>query len=148
MKDANVFTPVRRTLPKPTVQTPFHIDFDWWKENERDWQVYLRSLLCSVHQETLATLEEGQMIDWVDEETAEVHQVDGLQHVLMTHCSRQPEFLTQHTTLVEAVFRLFLVNGNRPMSAEELSVRLGRPAQTILATLAGPRIYKGLRPLG
>ena len=138
-------TEVKR-LMKPNVRTAFQIDFDWWKENERDWHVYLRSLLCPAHQEALASLEEGQMIDWVDENTAEVREVDGIQHALMSHCARQPEFVTQQTALVEGVFRLFLVNGNQPMSAEDLSARLSRPANTILTTLAGPRVYKGLRP--
>ena len=135
-----------KRLMKPTVRTTFQIDFEWWKESERDWHVYLRSLLCPAHQESLATLEEGQMVDWVDENTAEVRVVDGIQHALMSHCARQPDFVTPQTALVEAVFRLVLVNGNQPMSAEDLSARLGRPANTILTTLAGPRVYKGLRP--
>ena len=140
-------TQVRRpSLLKPTTKTPFPIDFDWWKQNERDWHVFLRSMLCAQHQEALASLEEGQVIDWVDENTAEVRQVDGIQHALMSHCARQPEFLTQQTALVDAVFRVFLENGNQPMSADELSARLKRPANTILSTLAGPRVYKGLRP--
>jgi len=136
-----------KRLLKPTVCTTFQIDFDWWKESERDWHVYLRSLLCPAHQESLAALEEGQTIDWVDENTAEVREVDGIQHALMSHCARQPDFVTQQTALVEAVFRLFLVNGNQPMSAEDLAAKLGRPANTILSTLAGPRVYKGLRPV-
>ncbi len=136
----------RPSLLKPTIRTPFQIDFEWWKESERDWHVYLRSLLCPAHQESLASLEEGQMIDWVDENTAEVREVDGIQHALMSHCARQEDFVTQKTALVEAVFRLFLANGNQPMSAEDLAARMGRPANTILITLAGPRVYKGLRP--
>ena len=137
---------VKRSLIKPSVRTNFQIDFDWWKENERDWHVYLRTLLCPLHQESLKGLEEGEVIDWVDENTAEVSEVDGIQHALMSHCAQQPDFLTQQTALVEAVFRLFLVNGNQPMSAEDLAKRLSRPANTILTTLAGPRVYKGLRP--
>ena len=140
-------SPVRRSLLKPTTKTPFHIDFEWWKQNERDWHVFLRTLLCPEHQDSLATLEEGQMIDWVDENTAEVRPVDGIQHALMSHCARQPEFLNSHTAMVEAVFRIFLVNGNQPMSAEDIAQRLNRPANTILTTLTGPRVYKGLRPV-
>lgn len=136
----------RPSLLKPNVRTNFQIDFEWWKESERDWHVYLRSLLCPAHQESLAGLEEGQMIDWVEEDTAEVREVDGIQHALMSHCARQEDFVTQKTALVEAVFRLLLANGNQPMSAEDLSARMGRPANTILTTLAGPRVYKGLRP--
>jgi hypothetical protein len=136
----------RFSLVKPTAETPFHIDFDWWKKNERDWHVYLRSLLCAEHREAFADVEEGQVIDWIDPTTAEVKQVEGVQNALMTHCVKQPDFLTEQTALVEAVFRLFLTNGNIPMSSRELGARLNRPQETILRTLAGPRIYKGIRP--
>ena len=136
----------RFSLVKPTIDTPFRIDFDWWKKNERDWHVYLRTLLCPEHQETFGDLEEGQTIDWVDPVTAEVKSVDAIQNTLMTHCVRQPDFLTNQTALVEAVFRLFLTNGNNPMSSSELGERLHRPPETILRTLAGSRVYKGIRP--
>ena len=136
----------RFSLVKPTVNTPFHVDFEWWKKNERDWHVYLRSLLCADHQEIFANVEEGEMIDWVDPATAEVKPVDGIQNALMTHCVKQPDFLTEQTAMVEAVFRLFLTNGNIPMTSQELGKRLKRPPETILRTLAGPRVYKGLRP--
>lgn len=134
------------SLLKPTVKTPFHIDFDWWKQTENDWHVFLRSLLCPEHQEAFADVEEGGMIDWVDPITAEVKLVDGLQHILMSHCALEPEFANARTAMVEAVFRTFIANGNVPMSAEELSKKLGRPADTILKTIAGPRVYRGLRP--
>jgi hypothetical protein len=91
-------------------------------------------------------VEEGEMIDWVDPKTAEVKPVEGIQHALMTHCARRPEFVTEQTAMVEAVFRLFLTNENVPMNAEELGSLLNRPPQTILRTLSGPRVYKGLRP--
>jgi len=140
--------PTRRfSLIKPTLQTPFHIDFDWWQKNERDWHVYLRSLLCPEHQEVFADMRQGEMIDWVDPKTAEVKPVDGIQHTLMSHCARRPEFVTEQTALVEAVFRLFLTNENMPMTPEELGSLLNRPPATILRTLSGPRVYKGLRPL-
>lgn len=140
--------PTRRfSLIKPTLQTPFHIDFDWWKKNERDWHVYLRSLLCPDHQDVFVNVEEGELIDWVDPKTAEVKPVDGIQHTLMTHCARRPEFVTEQTAMVEAVFRLFLTNENVAMTAEELGSLLNRPPTTILRTLSGPRVYKGLRPL-
>lgn len=137
----------RTSLIKPTVSTPFHIDFDWWQKNERDWHVYLRSLLCAEHREAFVNTEEGQMIDWVDPLTAEVKPVDGVQNTLMSHCVKQPDFLTEQTAMVEAVFRLFLTNGNLPMSSDELGSRLNRPAMTILRTLTAGRVYKGIRPV-
>jgi len=134
------------SLLKPTIKTPFHIDFDWWKKNERDWHIFLRSLLCPEHQETFAEFEEDGMIDWIDPKTAEVKPVDGIQHALMSHCALQPGFSDSHTAMVEAVFRIFLVNGNIPMSADDIAKILERPADTILRTISGPRVYRGLRP--
>jgi hypothetical protein len=134
------------SLIKPTLDTPFYIDFDWWSQNDRNWRVYLRSLLCEMHQESFADWEDDKTVDWIDPDTAEVKPVDALQYTLMTHCALQPGFLTDRTSLVEAVFRLLLANGNRPMTARELSAQLRRPEKTILRTLAGKRVYRGVRP--
>ncbi len=136
----------RFSLVKPTLQTHFHIDFDWWQQNDRDWRVYLYNFLCPQHQEAFAELNVSDQVDWVDPETAEVQHVDGLRHVLITHCAKQSTFITQQTTLVDSVFRLFLANGNTPLTPEELSEQLGRDSYTILKTLSGTRVYKGLRP--
>jgi len=136
----------RFSLVKPTIDTPFHIDFAWWKKNERDWHVYLRSLLCAEHQDAFANVEEGEMIDWIDPKTAEVKPVEGVQNALMTHCVKQPDFLTNQTALVEAVFRLFISNGNVPLSSGELGAKLNRPPEIILRTLASARVYKGIKP--
>jgi len=134
------------SLIKPTLETPFHIDFEWWRANDNNWHIALQSLLCPEHQEAYANLPEGLMIDWVDPESAEVRQLDGVQNTLISHCAKQPGFLDEHTALVDAIFRVLLANGNRPMSVDELGKHLNRPAVTILKTIAGPRIYKGLKP--
>ena len=135
------------SLLKPTTKTPFHIDFDWWEKNDRDWHVFLRSLLCAEHQLSLADMPADSSIDWIDPVTAEVQQVDGIQHALMNHCALQPDFVTEHTTIVEAAFRTMLVNGNKPISAAEMGERLHRSPETILRTLGGQHVYRGIRPL-
>jgi hypothetical protein len=136
----------RFSLVKPTLNTRFHIDFGWWAQSERDWRVDLRSFLCPRHQQTFSGVESECLIDCVDAETAEVRRVDGLQHVLIHHCAKQEGFITSHTTLVDAVLRIFLANGNTPLSPNELAEQLNRPPQTILSTLASGRVYQGIRP--
>jgi hypothetical protein len=136
----------RMSLVKPTIHTRFHIDFNWWSQSDRDWRVYLRSYLCPEHQVSFANVDISEQVDWVDPETAEVQQVDGLQNILITHCAKQHTFLGQQNTLVDSVFRIFLANGNMPLSPEELAGQLGRDANIILRTISGPRVYKGLRP--
>ncbi len=134
------------SLVKPTIQTPFKIDFEWWKTHDHNWRVYLFSFLCAEHQAVFEKVENQLWIDWIDPETAEVTQVDGLQHILMTHCAAQPDFVNSHTTLVDAVFRVLLSNGNNSITPAELSERIGKSATTILQTLSGPRVYQGIRP--
>jgi hypothetical protein len=135
-----------RLLVRPTVDTRFHIDFGWWEKADRDWEVYLRSHLCPQHQASYADLETSSMVDSVDPVTAEVTRVPGIQHTVISHCSRLPDYITPQTTLVHAVFRVFLANGNTPLSSTQLGERLGKPALTILKTLSSPRVYKGIRP--
>lgn len=137
----------RISLVKPTTKTPFQIDFDWWRQNDRDWRVFLRNYLCPKHQEAFANVDIFDQVDWVDPETAEVQRVDGLQHILITHCTKETSFITMQSTLVDSVFRLFLANGNNPLTPEQMAEELGRDASIILRTLTGPRVYKGIRPV-
>jgi len=139
---------VANRLIKPTLQTKFHIDFGWWDRESREFRVYLLSHLCPEHQAVFIAYTSDELMDSVDSETGEVEQVDGLQYTLRTHCALLPEFVTSHTSLVDAVFRVFLSNGNQPLTPEELAEKI-RPGQanTILRTLAGQRVYKGLRPI-
>jgi hypothetical protein len=143
--------PVNRLI-KPTLKTKFHIDFDWWERESREFRVYLKSHLCPEHQAVFADYDPAtaeDIIDAVDPETAEVRREDAIQHTLRVHCSQAPEFITSHTSLVDAVFRVFIANGNQPLTPEELAERIQRPGQagTLLKTLSGARVYKGLRPV-
>jgi hypothetical protein len=131
---------------KPTLETKFHIDYDWWKREERDLRTYLLSHLMPEQRGQFENRVEDDQIDWIDPETAEVRRVDALQQALTT-AARDPQFITDRTTLVDAIFRIYLSNGNKPLSPEELSRLLNRPAITILRTLAGAQVYKGLRPV-
>jgi hypothetical protein len=136
-----------RRLVRPSLETKFHIDYEWWDRADRDLEVYLRSHLCSDHQERFGDLDEGAEVDFVDPETAVVTRVGGIEHVLISHCSRQEDYITPQTSLINAVFRVFSANGNQPLSSDELGERLNRPPRTILRTLSGPRVYKGIRPI-
>lgn len=131
---------------KPSINTLYHIDFDWWKTHDANWRVFLFSCLCTVHQQQFENQTNEYFIDWIDPDTAEIRQVDGLQSILIGHCSRQENFLSSQTTLVDAIFRVFIANGNSPLSSLELSDKIGKPAETILRTLSGPTVYKGIRP--
>jgi hypothetical protein len=137
----------RFSLVKPTLSTRYHIDFSWWSQNDRDWRIFLRGYLAPEDLETMEGSQEDQLFDLIDPQTAEVHRVDGFQHLLITKYADREDFITETTSLVEGIFRTFLTNGNSPLNSEELAARLSRPPVTILKTLSGPRIYKGVRPI-
>lgn len=132
---------------RPTIETKFHIDFDWWEEQGRNFRVHLLSHLCAECRPHYKDYVSAEMIDWVDADTAEVTQVDGLWHSLRTCCSLKADYVNERTPLTTAVFRTFLANGNRPLSPLELQEHVGRPADTILRTIGGLRIYSGIKPL-
>jgi hypothetical protein len=72
--------------------------------------------------------------------------VNGLQHVLHIHCSKQPDYINDDLPLVDAVFRVFLAQGNKPLTSRELGRITGRSPERIVRTLGGRRTYKGILP--
>lgn len=142
-----VFPPALPALVKPTLDTLFHIDYDWWERRGLQISVELRNHLCEQHQAVFREHFDTEKIDWVDEKTGEVMQIDGLQHILQVHCSKQPDYISKHLSLVDAILRVFLTNGNTPLTSRALSDIVDRPADTILHTLAGRQVHKGIRPV-
>lgn len=138
---------LRTHIVRPTLNTPFHIDFSWWQEHDRNWRSFLYSLLCPEHQRQIDPRTEIQTFDWVDPETAEVYRMDQLQYYLSTHCAKQPDFLSERYPLVERIFRLFLAHGNTPMTPKEIAAHLNQSPMTILRVLSAPQAYRGIRPV-
>lgn len=131
---------------KPTLDTRFHIDYEWWEREGRDLRVYLFSHLEPEQREFFSENRDIEEMDWVDPVTAEVTRVDALQRALL-EASKKPDFISHRTSLVDAVFRVFLANNNTPLTPTELGEQIGRDPRTILRTLSGATVYKGLRPV-
>ena len=143
MPDANK----KFSMVKPGVDTPFHIDFDWWKERDSNWRIFLIGILCEKHQGLFSDKDDSFVIDAVDPETAEIHPVDGVLHTLMNHCAKKDDFIPDNLPMIGRIFRIFLANGNEPLTPQQLSELVNRPARTILITIGGYQVYKGLRPI-
>jgi hypothetical protein len=131
---------------KPTLETKFHIDYEWWNRDERELRIYLISHLASEQREFFIEHQDTEEIDWIDPVTAEVRRIDALQRALK-EASQREDFITPRTSLVDAVFRVFLANQNAPLTPIELGERISRPPMTILRTLTGATVYKGIRPM-
>jgi hypothetical protein len=131
---------------KPTNETKFHIDYSWWERDDRDLRTYLISHLAPEQRDKFKEVHDDNAVDWIDPETAEVKRVDALQQAL-AQAAQTPHWINEHTTLVDAVFRVFLANGNKPLSPDELAKTINRQSATILRTLAGAQVYMGIRPV-
>jgi excinuclease UvrABC helicase subunit UvrB len=132
-------------LVKPTVDTRYHIDYTWWQKSDEDLRTYLLSHLAQEERERLQHSASDTLIDYVDPNTGEVSQVDEI-HFALQEAASKPDYITQHTSLVDAIFRLLIANNNHPLSSNDLSRHLKKPASVILKMLSGNRVYKGIRP--
>ncbi len=132
-------------LIKPSVDTKFYIDYSWWEQSRDDLQIYLLTHLSPEQQQALADRDLREAFDYVHPQTGEVFQMDTLELAIQESAKRD-DFITEHIGLIDSVFRALLVNGNQPLSALELAEITRRPAATILKTIGGLRVYRGIRP--
>jgi hypothetical protein len=131
-----------------TVDTKFHIDLTWWEKQHRDIRVLMRDLLCAECRENVGNLLEPKIVDVVDPDTAEVTRVDAIWEAIRACCSVRQDYITAETPLLDSVFRLFLANGNKPLSVQELYESLDkRPPETILRVLTKGQVYLGIKPV-
>lgn len=139
----NVSSGVQNRRIKPTLDTKFHIDYTWWDNQAMELRAYILSFVSEDRRAQLQDLPNESKMDWIDPETAEVKQVDAFEQALSeliddTNYAQMP--------LVDAIFKIFLMNGNQALSPNELEPKIERPAKTILRTIAGTHVYRGIRP--
>jgi hypothetical protein len=133
---------------RPTIDSKFHIDFTWWDKQNKDIRVFMRVVLCPESLEAAAAAPDDQTVDMVDPVTAEVTRVDALWEAIRSCCSQKPDYITPDTPMLDSIFRLFLANGNQPLSIRELHERLDkRPPDVILRILTRGQVYMGIKPV-
>ncbi len=122
------------------LKTRWFIDLDWYQQNNRSLSASAKNYLCPKCAQRL------------DAETKEI-PVDALLAAIKDCCSRTPGFITERLPILESAFRLFLANGNQPLSLEELGQRLSewrggdtyRTSAEILPRLLSKDEYYGIR---
>jgi hypothetical protein len=132
---------------RPSLDTKFHIDYDWWEDTGRDIRVAVRGQLCQDCQARYPDHRNTEAVDWIDPDTAEVVRGDALLQCLRSECAQKPDFISRTNPLITNAFRLFLLNGNQPLTPVELHEQIQwATSETILRTLSGGTVYMGLRP--
>lgn len=133
------------SLKRTTPDTRFFIDFEWWEKSNLDLKTYLLSRFSLGDENALEA--EFDQVDLVDARTGEVHQVDGFQYLIQSYFHQLPDDFISTASLVDATFCVLLANANQPMSARDIAERVGRPAEVVVRTLGGTKIYQGIRPI-
>ncbi len=137
-------------LLRADVNTKFHIDYDWWTDSGRDVRVLVWEHLCPECKAKYGTHADTADIDWVDSDTGEITVVDGLRYSLRECCSQRDDYITPSTPLSACIFRVFIANGNAPLSATEMHERIGKnDPRAVLRLLLGKqmRTHYGIKPI-
>ncbi len=125
----------------PSQEKRWKINLDWFHSNQRSAAVLLKDYLCPECAKRLSAKNEPSL--------------KTLLSSVESCCSHHPDFLHEKLPILESAFRLFLRNGNRPMTVKELSSKLGevrfgdiyRTAPEILTRLLDKDNFYGLQPI-
>ena len=131
---------------RPTEDTQFRIDYAWFDGLGQDVNVLIYKCLSTEQRDRLGDMREPQMYDFIDEHTGEVARTSQVLQIIRRESAMDRAFITPKTPVFEAAFRLFLINGNAPLTARELAERMGRKPADILAQIGGRVVYNGIRP--
>ncbi|HQZ70228.1 MAG: hypothetical protein ACH37Z_07500 [Anaerolineae bacterium] len=126
------------------IQTPFHIDLDWWSSHGRSLDRYLREILGG------QAAEDGNpaaLVDYIDPQTAEVFQLTAMWTQVLTQRAHRADFITSTMPMTNAVLRALIENRNRPMSAVQIHRRINRGSpQALLRVLQSAHQQYGIAP--
>lgn len=119
----------------------YFIDLAWLEQHNRSLLALAQGCLCS---KCLKKQKSGSELSNPDELISHIRDC----------CAKSAEFITERLPILACIFRLFLANGNQPLSLEELSEQLAqyrsdsqRTSVDILARLLANERYYGIRPV-
>lgn len=116
------------------------IDLNWLKTTRRSFSILARDTLCDKCRKKLKA------------DTMEVKSADLLK-AIQKCCSKSDDFITPGLPFQETIFRVFLANGNKPMTLEELGEALRqrpgidvyRTSVIFLSRLMQDDVYYGIK---
>jgi len=103
--------PDKQNDPIP-VETRWAIAPDWFPANHRSMEVLLKDRLCARCAGKLSDKKEPAP--------------KALLATIQNCCSKSPDFIHEKLPILESSFRLFLTNGNTPMTLKEISAELAK----------------------
>jgi hypothetical protein len=109
----------------------YYIDIGWYDQHDRSFRAVAQGRFCQSCLGKIGTVTE-ERVPTVDKktnrvvyETREIRYGENPMAVIRQCCSKQRNYITPETPLLEAVFRVFLANGNQPATLERIREQLG-----------------------
>ena len=129
---------VKEKLGAQQSKPRWFIDLDWYKQTGRSFATLAQGCLCPRCRERL--------------KAGEISEAE-LAANIRGCCSRLPGFITGEMAILAVIFRLFLANGNQPLTLAELSKGLSewlggnnyRTSVEVLSRLLEDERYYGIR---
>ena len=133
---------------RPTVDTPFEINWSWFERNNINAQSLVRNQLNYKWRQRFDNGLEIKEVDYINSETGEVFKMDNMREAILAECQWEPDYITRDMPLLQSILRLFLANNNQPMTVVEMARRLERhDSNAILNLLTASKIQNGIIPI-
>ncbi len=117
-------------LDVPEEKPRFYIDVQWYDSRSKSFSAVAQSRFCKSCQSRIGT-ESQERVPTVDEKTGRiVFEMRSTPFgssplsVIRGCCARNKDYITVETPVMEAVFRVFLANGNQPSDLETVREQL------------------------
>jgi hypothetical protein len=109
----------------------YFVDTQWYEAHGRSLRAMAQGRFCPSCQAKIGTTS-SERVPIVDKKTNrvvyEVRDVpfgDQPMAVIRSCCSKQRNYITPETPLLESIYRVFLANGNQPATLERVREQLG-----------------------
>lgn len=141
--------------------TKYYIDEGWFRRTRRSLLALAQQRFCPSCRERVGELTQ-ERLPTTDATGRVVFELQTTRYgekpfqVIANCCSRSGDYITPETPVMEAIFRIFLANGNQPLDVDQLREKLeeyialySKPhgyAPELLERLIAADDYYGIRP--
>ena len=107
----------------------YFIDEKWYAEHNKSFRAVAQARMCPSCRKKIGT-EAQERVPTVDARGRVVYEMRSVPFAtnplseIRKHCSKESNYLTVETPVMEALFRVFLANGNQPIDLEAIREQL------------------------
>lgn len=107
----------------------YYIDERWYTEHNKSFRAVALTRLCASCRKKIGT-ETQERVPTVDARGRVVFEMRSVPFasnplpVIRSDCSKQRDYITAETPVAEAIFRVFLANGNQPTDVDGIREQL------------------------